>query len=46
LKSDAFAALVLSLTGIGAAQQAPVPMDEEPHHHVLPYRCEAEERAI
>jgi quercetin dioxygenase-like cupin family protein len=35
LKAHAFAALVLSLTGIGVAQQAPVPMDEEPHHHVL-----------
>ncbi len=26
---------MFSLTGIGAAQQAAVPMDEEPHHHVL-----------
>src|SRR6516164_8099498 len=28
-------ALVFSLTGIGAAQEAIVPMDKEPHHHVL-----------
>jgi hypothetical protein len=35
LKVHAFAPLALSLTVIGATQQVPVPMDEEPHHHVL-----------
>ena len=35
LKAYVFGALVISLAGIGAAQQAPVPMEEESHHHVL-----------
>ena len=29
------ATLLLLLVGLGADQQTPVPMDEEPHHHVL-----------
>jgi hypothetical protein len=30
-----FWALLISLAGIGAAQQGPVPAEQEPHHHVL-----------
>ena len=35
MKARLFAALLLSLAGLGADQQTPMPMDEEPHHHVL-----------
>jgi quercetin dioxygenase-like cupin family protein len=35
LKLFVFGTLVLCLVGIGAAQSAPVPVDQEPHHHLL-----------